>query len=236
VLTEAELLEVFKRPSVREVACEVRFAPRLRVIPEVWRMQDTLAEMYPQIDEEQVALTTSRILQAYVFANQSAGRLIKVSQENLVVIFNRYTTFEDFKTEALSRIADFSNEFDVGTYQRVGLRYVNNIELPPDEPARALHRFVHAPVDFERIDIDTIEQFMTEFRLKKTGHKLTIRGALIPTPADARHMLYILDLDCYSLGPKAADSLPTLLDVFHRDIQVQFLSHVTEDYKAVMRG
>jgi|SRR5712692_1583235 len=122
MLTEAELREVFKQPAVREVACEVRGAPRLRVIPEVWRIQDTLAEIYPQVDEEQVPLSPNRLLQAYVFANPPLQRLIKVSQENFVVIFNRYTTFEDFKAEALTRISDFSHEFDVGTYQRVGLR------------------------------------------------------------------------------------------------------------------
>jgi hypothetical protein len=87
------------------------------------------------------------------------------------------------------RFLDFSHQFDVGTYQRVGLRYVNHIQLPADEPVRALRRYVKALVDFERIDVDAIEQFMTEFRLKAGAHKLMLRGALIPVPASTQHML-----------------------------------------------
>jgi uncharacterized protein (TIGR04255 family) len=236
VPTEAELREVFKKPAVREVACEVRFVPRLRVIPEVWRIQDTLAEQYPHVDEEQVPVAANRLVQTYVFANAAQQRLIKVSQENFVAIYNKYTTFEDFKAEALMRISDFSRQFDVGTYQRVGLRYVNHIQLPTEEPARALHRYVNVPVDFSKLDIDAIEQFMTEFRVKAGPHKLTIRGALIPVPTVAQNMLYILDLDCYSVGPKSAESLSGMLDEFHREIQVRFLSHITEEYKVIMRG
>jgi len=236
VLKEADFLEVFKQPAVREVACEVRFAPRLRVIPEVWRIQDTLADLYPQVAEEQVPFAANRFVPTYVFASPSDQRLIKVSQESFVVIYNKYTTFENFKAEALTRISDFSRQFDVNTYQRVGLRYVNHIQLPGDEPGSALHRYVHAPVDFARIDVAAIEQFMTEFRLKSGAHKMTIRGALLPVPTADQPMLYILDLDCYSFSLKDTNSLSGVLDEFHREIQVQFLSHITEDYKAIMRG
>jgi hypothetical protein len=32
--------EVFPRPSIREVSFEIRFAPRLRVNAELWKIQD----------------------------------------------------------------------------------------------------------------------------------------------------------------------------------------------------
>jgi uncharacterized protein (TIGR04255 family) len=236
MLTEADLSEVFKKPAVREVACEVRFAPRLRVIPEVWRIQDTLAELYPQVGDEQVPSGPNRLVQAYVFADPQNRRLIKVSQENLVIIFNSYTNFEDFKEEALTRISDFSRQFDVGTFQRVGLRYVNHIELPGEDPARMLLKFVNAPVNFNRIEVGAIEQFLIEFKLRAGAHRLTVRGALIPVPTPERYALYILDLDCYSFGPRDRESLPQLLDEFHHEIQVEFLKHITEDYKSIMRG
>jgi uncharacterized protein (TIGR04255 family) len=234
VITEAELSEVFKRPAVREVACEVRFAPRLRVIPEVWRIQDTLAELYPQVSEEPLP-SGNRVLQAYVFSDPANRRLIKVSQENIVIIFNSYTTFEDFKAEALTRILGFSRQFEVSTYQRVGLRYVNHIDLPGEDPARTLQKFVNVPVDFKRIEIEAVEQFLAEFRLRAGAHKLTVRDVLIPVPT-SDHQLYILDLDCYCVGPKDQDSLPHLLNEFHHEIQVQFLRHITDEYKSIMRG
>lgn len=235
MVSEEELQEIFKKPAVREVACEVRFAPRLRIVPEVWRIQDKLAESYPQVGEETVPQTDGRLLHTYVFANRSEQKLIKVSQENFVVVFNAYTTFEDFKAEVAARIQDFSKQFEVNTFQRMGLRYVNHLEIPATDGISLLQRYVNAPVDFERFDRESIEQFLTEFRLKAGPHKLTVRGALIQVPRNGQNFLYILDLDCYSLGSRDSTSLSVLLDEFHYHIQVQFLEHVREEYKAIMR-
>jgi len=152
------------------------------------------------------------------------------------VVLNRYSTFEDFKAEAVARIKDFSAQFDIGNYQRVGLRYVNHIELPPEDLLGTLQRFVNVPVDLERFDPKRIEQFMTEFRLRTGVSKLTVRGALIQVPASPQQTLYILDLDCYSYGPCPATALPDLLEGFHREIQIQFLEHIREEYKIMMRG
>ena len=236
MISQAEIDEVFRKPAVREVACEIRFAPRLRIMPEIWRLQDRLAESYPQIGEERITLPEMGTIQSYVFASGQEQRTIKVSQETFVVIFNRYTTFEDFKTEAVARILDFSIQFEVANYHRVGLRYVNHIALPPGDPIQGLQRYVNVPVDFDRFEVGSIEQFMTEFRLRGRLHKLTLRAALIPVPSNPEQMLHILDLDAFSHGRCTREQLPGLLDVFHTEIQVQFLQHVREEYKQVMRG
>lgn len=236
MISQNEIDEVFRRPAVREVACEIRFAPRLRVVPEIWRVQDKLAEAYPQLGEEELSLPGLRPVRTYVFANPADQRMIKISQENCVVIFNRYTTFEDFKAEAVARISDFSRQFDIANYQRVGLRYVNHLDLAPEDPLGALQIYVNLPVDLGRFDRGTMEQFMTEFRLQVRAHKLTIRSAFVRVPTPPQQMLYILDLDCYGFGPCTPSVLPNLLDEFHREIQIQFLEHVRAEYKRIMRG
>ncbi len=235
-MLESELQEVFTKPAVREVACEVRYTPRLRINTEIWRVQDRLAEEYPQVGEEDAPQVEGRQLHTYVFSNASMRRLIKVSQENFVLVFNRYTTFEDFKAEVVSQLSKFTEEFAIHSYHRAGLRYVNHIELPPGAGMEQLRRYVNAPVDFARFDPEFIEQFMTEFRLKAGPHKLTVRSALIEVPTKAELLLYVLDLDCYAFGVKDASVLPELLDQFHERIQVRFLEHVTEEYKQIMRG
>jgi len=67
VPTEKEYAEIFRRPSISEVAFEIRFAPRLRVIPEIWRIQEELAESYPEVIEESVPQIDARLLQTFVF-------------------------------------------------------------------------------------------------------------------------------------------------------------------------
>lgn len=235
MLTERDLQEIFPHPSVREVAFELRFAPRLRIAPEVWRIQDRLASSYPLVSQEMQGQADGRVLQTYVFANPETRRSIKVSQENFVVVFNEYGNFEEFKEEALTRVDSFAREFNVEMFQRVGLRYVNHIELDAEQGVRDLQRYVNLPVDFDRFDPASIEQLLTDFRLVIGDHKITIRGAFLHVPSRAGG-LFILDLDCFTLLPANSESLPHLLDDFHHEIQIQFLEHIREDYKQVMRG
>ena len=233
--TEKEYAEIFPRPSVSEVACEIRFAPRLRVIPEVWRIQEELAESYPEVMEETVPQADARLVPTFVFANSALKKTIRISQENFVFITNIYSSFEEFKSEALTRIFAFAENFDVSSFKRVGLRYVNNIALEGNDQIGLLRRYVNVPVDLDRFDVSRVEQFLTEFRLKGAqGHRITFRGAFlrIPNASDAR---FILDLDSYSQEVTPRDQLDTLLDEFHHEIQTQFLTHITNEYKEVMR-
>jgi len=235
VPTEKEYAEIFRRPSISEVAFEIRFAPRLRVIPEIWRIQEELAESYPEVIEESVPQIDARLLQTFVFAKASAKRTIRISQENFVFITNVYRNFEEFKSEALARTSKFVQTFDISSFKRVGLRYVNNIQLEVNDPIGSLRRFVNVPLDLDRFDVPKIEQFLAEFRLSTgLGHRITVRGAFlqIPTSAGAQ---FILDLDCYSVEVTAREQLGKLLDDFHHEIQTQFLTHITSEYKEVMR-
>lgn len=234
MVSEKDLQEIFPHPSVREVAFELRFAPRLRIAPEVWRIQDSLAESYPTVSQEMQAQADARILQIYVFANPEERRSIKVSQENFVVVFNNYGSFEEFKEEALKRAEAFAELFSIRTFQRLGLRYVNHIELTEEQGVRDLQRYVNLPVDFDRFDPASIEQLLTEFRLALGEHKITIRGALFRLPGKAGG-LFILDLDCYTLASVEMASLAPLMDEFHHKIQIQFLEHIREEFKQVMR-
>jgi uncharacterized protein (TIGR04255 family) len=235
-VSDKDLRELFKKPAVKEVACEIRFTPRLRIIPEVWRVQDRLAESYPQVGEEQAPQADGRILHSYVFGDPTGQRVVKLSQENFVLIVNKYVSFEQFKKETLVRITEFCKEFDITTFQRVGLRYVNHIELPAKDGISLLQRYVNAPVDFDRFRPETIEQFLTEFRLRTGEYKLTVRGVLLQLPNNTEQLLYILDLDCFVTTPQGISSLERLIDDFHHEIQIQFLEHVTADFKEVMRG
>jgi uncharacterized protein (TIGR04255 family) len=233
VLTEHDLQEIFPSPSVREVAFEIRFAPRLRVAPEVWRIQENLAESYPTVGQEMQPQGDGRLLQAYVFANPDEQRNIKVTQENFLIVFNQYRSFEEFKAEAVRRVKEFADEFNVQSFLRVGLRYVNHIELTAEQGVRDLQRYVNLPIDFERFDPASIEQLLTEFRLAVGEHKITIRGALLRLPKAGG--LFILDLDCFTTEAVNVQALPDLMDEFHHKIQVQFLEHIREEYKQVMR-
>ncbi len=238
-ISEEDLKELFARPAVKEVAFEIRFAPRFRIKEQLWRFQDTIAADYPAISGENMLQPDGRIIGVHVFTSPSTQSVIKVSEGNFVVAATKYDTYESFKAEALARSREFCRIFELRAFHRVGLRYINHIELATDNPILLLNRYVNVPLRLDRLDTHAITQLLSEFRMRYETHEMTIRGALLQVPAPVSSYVYVLDLDCYSEGRPDSNtdsSLEARIDAFHHAIQVQFLQHVTEDYKRVMRG
>jgi uncharacterized protein (TIGR04255 family) len=227
--------EVFPRPPLREVAFEIRFSPRLRVNAELWKIQDELVDDYPALSVEQLLQSNGTVLNVNVFQNPNAARAIKISQENFVVAFTKYTRFEDFKEEVINRVKEFCMKFEVASLARVGLRYVNNIVLPASDRVSDLLRYVRPVIDFERVAADSVDQFVSEVRMRQKNHMVTLRGALL-TPLEDGRRIYVLDIDCHGNTECGADRISALLDGYHETAQLFFLDHVTDEYKNVMRG
>jgi uncharacterized protein (TIGR04255 family) len=234
-----DLAEIFPRPAVKEVAFEVRFAPRFRIKEQMWRYQDIIANDYPVVSHENMLQSDGRVVVAYVFTNPTVGSVIKISESNFAVAVTKYATYENFKAEALARTNAFCRTFELRGFSRVGLRYINHIELAATEPFSLLERYVNVPLRFDRFDKSTITQLLSEFCMRFEAHQMTVRGALLQVPSPVNTYVYVLDLDCYSEGNAEGyteHSLEAKSDAFHNAIQVQFLQHVTDEYKRVMRG
>jgi uncharacterized protein (TIGR04255 family) len=232
---QPELDEVFPRPPLREVAFEIRFAPRLRVNAELWKIQDEIVEEYPALSMEQVVQASGTLLPVNVFQNPNAARAVKISQENFVVAFTRYTRFEDFKAEVIAKTKRFCEKFDISTVSRAGLRYVNNFIVPGSGKTSEILRYVRPVVDFDRLDADEIQHFVTEVRMRQREHLVTLRGALL-APLEGGQRVYVLDVDCHNSESHSSRDIPKLLDTYHETAQLFFLDHVTEEYKNIMRG
>ncbi len=229
--TPEELEEVFPRPPLREVAFELRFSPRLRVQAEIWRLQDQLVSKYPEVGKESAIQPNGAVIDVAVFQHPAESRVIKVSYQNFLIAFTRYTRFEDFKEEVANRTEQFCSVFEIDALTRVGLRYVNEIVLPSAEPS-SLFTYVRPTVSFDRFPIDLLEQFAVELRSHYKDHLVTVRSALLPGVLRT----YVLDIDCHTSTVTAVRDCPALLDQFHHSAQTLFLDHITEEYKDVMRG
>ena len=233
--TRKQLDEVFLHPAIREVAFEIRFTPRLRVPAELWRLQDQFVDEYPNVGTEPLMQSSGSMLPVNTFQNPTTGRLMKVSQQNFVIAFTKYSNFEDFKEEALEKANLFCSTFEIKAFTRIGLRYINHIALPPAESASSLLKYVRPLTDFENLSIDTLQQFVNEYSLRHKDHMVTLRGVLLPPLRDQRRT-YIFDIDCYSPGPRDAAAIEATLDAYHDTAQRFFLNHITEEYKDFMRG
>src|SRR5262245_35959193 len=105
--TENELAEVFPRSPLREVVFEVRFKPNLRVLAEIWRLQETLESVYPTVRKESPWQPSGEALDVTVFQNPADSRVVSVWQLNFAIAFTQYGCFEDFKVEVLRQTTNF---------------------------------------------------------------------------------------------------------------------------------
>jgi len=229
--TAEELNEVFPANPIREVDFEIRFTPRLRVQAEPWRFQEALVPDYPDVGLESVLLANGTTASVTVFQNVDKARLIKVSAQNMALAFSAYANFEEFKEEVLRRTEEFCKIFDVTSLTRVGLRYVNEIPLPTQE-TESLRVHVRPIVEFDRIPLETVQQFALQMTANMGNHMILLRTALLPGPV----RFYILDIDAYTETVQPTTRIATLLDEFHDAAQKVFLSHVTGEYKKIMRA
>src|SRR5579864_2742352 len=167
--TEDELKEVFPANPIREVDFEIRFTTRLRVQPEAWRFQETLVPDYPEVGMESILLPNGTTANVTLFQNLGRARLIKVSPENMALAFSAYANFEEFKDEVLRRTGEFCRIFDITSLTRVGLRYVNEIQLPSQD-TESLRSYVKPIVEFDRIPLETVQQFALQMSASAGSH------------------------------------------------------------------
>ncbi len=230
-ISDAELKEVFPANPIREVDFEIRFTPRLRIDAEMWRFQEELVQDYPDVGRETAILPNGTTLNVTVFQNPRAARVIKVSSHNMALAFSSYANFEEFKDEVQRRTANFCGTFEVSSLTRIGLRYVNEIPLPTQSP-ESITRYVTPLVEFDRIPLNSVQQFAMQVVASHNDHMILVRTAMLAGPIRT----YILDIDAYTEVVNSASEVPLLMERFHDSAQRVFLEHVTDEYREVMRG
>lgn len=229
--TASELEEIFPANPIREVDFEIRFTPRLRIQAEMWRFQEDLVSEYPEVGLETALLPNGATVSVTVFQSQMKARVIKVSPQSMALAFSSYENFEEFKEEIIKRSARFCEIFQVSDLTRIGLRYVNEIPLPTQQP-ESMVAYVRPLVDFTRISLQAVQQFALQLVAKAGDHMVQVRTAMLAGPVRT----YILDIDAYTEAIKPSTQIGSLLDRFHDTAQRVFLDHVTDQYKQVMKG
>lgn len=221
--------EEFPNAPLVEVSYEMRFAPKLRVMAEIWKLQENLTSIYPEFGTENT-IVGNGLLTSHYFKTPDGENKVVASQSNFALILKRYPGFNHFLEEAVTRTEHFCSVFEIGQLLRVGLRYNNQFLLPRGDQL-ALKDFVNTFVDLNRIDLANTSQFILLLRCALQDHDMTIRTAFISDPTPS----YVLDLDCYTERACSPSELRGLLTNFHNSAKKVFLQHITPTLKDEFR-
>lgn len=236
VVDQDSLDEVFPNNPLKQVAFEVRYPFNLQVRRDLCELQKLIKKEYPKFAVDEVELLDGSPAQIHSFRSDDGDRSVRVSEDRFIIVFTKYEKFEVFKAEALKRTGEFCELFGIGQFQRVGLRYVNHIEVPKEGNTYQVTKVAIPYFDIKRATVSGPMRFSLELTMRKPSCLLTIRTAFAGKTSDQPQAVYLLDLDAYVQSDSSLGDLNKISSELHDNVQIEFLNHVTEDYKKVMRG
>lgn len=176
------------------------------------------------------------------FHGKERTKTLTIGRQVVLVQHTTYQTFELLKGEFL-RILDRVAELFVGVRSsRVGLRYVNTIELAEANPmewsahlAPQLLSLFQFPPEADRTTLSrvfhNIELALDVFNLR---YRLGMHNP--DYPARIRQKVFVLDLDAYTQSAVDLREVGPLLDDFHATIQRYFEQSITNQLRSLMNA
>jgi len=237
---------IFKNIPLEEVAFEVQFAPKLKVIDGLSDFQDSIGIDYPSITQEHMislplatnpADLSDPLAARWVFENEEDKRLVRVTARSFNFVDKKYVSFTNFSSE----IARLWNQFNtsagtIRNVQRIGLRYINRLQLPFKGGLSDIEKYTLPYFSIERFkDLETATVRM-EARVTKDDTRMTIRAGFLGVDKieSEDFIVYMLDYDAYLDAAQIANEPMEYLPRLHDLVEAQFLTDVTGPYRQFM--
>jgi len=234
-------------PPLSEVVFEINFPRSFVVENHIADYQRQLSAMYPDSGDEFVLYVPPAVsfgkppksegggmtpVRSFVFHNSTGARVIRISVVHFSLLVSDYVDYEDYKSALMAALKPAIDIFGLQRLDRVGLRYINKIPIPKEQPL-TYENYVRSPIDPNGFLPHTVSKFLTEVSVDVDKKRtLTIRSGLLPPQPDSSTRIYLLDLDCSSPESISLPSqdLRSLLDDFHEAIESEFKRAIVEEY------
>lgn len=174
----------------------------------------------------------------WVFHGRLREKTLSIAPEWVYVSHKQYDRYEQFRDEFLDVASAFVVEFPAAGYNRLGLRYINQFELPDGDPTDwsgylndsmlPLFGLAGRPAQLTRA------MHYTEFA--EGDHQVRLQyGMHNPDfPAPVRRKLFVVDIDAFRSGLFQHGELATLLNTFHQTAQEVFEDAITAKMREVL--
>jgi len=194
-----------------------------------------------QIGPQGVTQTESRFTEWH-FHGKDRTKTLTLGRQVALVQYKKYETYELVKGEFIQVLDALSGHFEGIQPSRVGLRYVNSIELnepnPLDWSAYIGPRLLSLFSFPQEADRTALSRVFHNLELSFDAFNLRYRlGMHNPDyPARIRQKVFVLDLDAYTQSFVEVKEIGRLLDSFHAAIQRYFEESITEGLRGVMNA
>jgi uncharacterized protein (TIGR04255 family) len=176
----------------------------------------------------------------WIFRSEDRAVAVFVDMSALTLSYRSYPGFATLKPTFLNYLTAVAASLSGAAVSRVGMRYINNIEVPEADPTEWSKYIAPALLGVFGLPNPTGELSrvfeIVEFNYGFSQLRCQFGMPNPDYPAPIRKKLFLLDLDAYRTGLMAPDELPDLLDGFHANIKALFEQSITDGLRGVMNG
>jgi uncharacterized protein (TIGR04255 family) len=243
----------YNRNFLKEVIARIDYVSPIEAIAKELPkdIAKTALKMFP-IDEprpiiEQEVMLSPKGIQAtkresteWNFYGRNREKRLTITPNTLFVSHKKYESFESFSGEFLAIVNAVFSTFDNAQASRLGLRYVDELKLPVDNPLDwskyvdnqllGLFKYEIEGAEFARIFHNMVIIF-PNFNIR---FQFGIHNPDYPAPI--RQKVFVLDFDASYKGLIDSADIPKALEEYHFQLQRLFEGSITDATREVMNA
>lgn len=173
-----------------------------------------------------------------IFHGLEKEKTLSISANALYIQVRLYKSFELFMEEALLTLRVLCESFPEIRANRVGLRYVNVLEIGKKKPldwTEYINPKLLGIIDFYEKDSLSRAFQILDYNFDEDSLKFQVGIANPDYPAKIKQRHFILDLDASSVGAFDYQEMVAKVKVGHERIQKLFESSITESTRVAMK-
>lgn len=251
---------ILERDPLAQVVCQVRFSPvlRLRQRDALIPFQEAVRGDYSRYAEQQamsVIITPAGVTQQVTpdplhrFQDSGGAFTAILSQDFVALEARDFPGIDDFAPRVVKLAEAVAEHYQPAEMTRIGLRFINELRLPSQEPEAEMAKAIAAPVlgvaGTPELSgaIDNVQQVA---ELRGDENRLLVRHGLVrgggttvdpvpgeEPPAHLADPFYLLDIDVFAEEtlPFSAESVDSRLRRFNDQARSLFAWAVNEEYR-----
>lgn len=228
----------YKKNYLTNVVCRLDFPSILEIsthIPDTF--QNMIKEEFPHFESKMMVKYSTFLnkdekidkrqeMPSYYFLNNEKDKVVNLSQDSLTIEFFKYNNFDEFMDIVKKIISSFIAIYKPGNFNRLGLRYVNQIILDKGNPLiwkeYINNSLIHIIENFLNRD-NHISRAMSQIVLTYDDYKINFNYGIFNSefPSKISRKEFILDFDCYTDFVEG-DSIIEQIELFNREIKLLF--------------
>lgn len=242
----------YKKPFLKDVILRLDFGSRVEAFTRALPQKVATAALQrfplaePQKAQTQEITFSASALQTktedsmqWVYHGRHREKTLTITPEIFLIRNQQYESFEAFHDDfdhVLKTLFEAQSDLSVG---RVGLRYINVLDTPGDEPlawADYVNEDMLGIIDMHKDAKALTRAFhIVEFNYDGQQVKFQFGLANPDYPAPIKRRQFVLDIDSYFTGALTQEDVARCVGTAHEKIQELFEESITEKTRALMK-